>query len=105
MSLNLAKRIYLVVSLILLGTALVAGVSWTGVTRLATASRRLGEVNLNSVALLSEASRLYEHQSAVVNRAPSQTDLKLLEKMVQDFNDTNQKLEGCLREVKALDAQ
>jgi methyl-accepting chemotaxis protein len=104
MRLNLARRIYLVLSLILLGTALVAGVSWVGVKRLAAASRRLGEVNLNSVALLSEASRLYEHQSAVVSRAPSQTDLKLLEKMVKDFNDTGQKLAALLNQVKSIDS-
>ncbi len=105
MGLNLARRIYLVLSLILLGTALVAGVSWVGVKRLATASRRLGEVNLNSVALLSEASRLYDHQSAVVSRAPSQTDLKLLEKMVKDFNDTDQKLAATLSQVKRIDSR
>ena len=105
MNRSLAQRIYFVVALILAGTVVMALVSWNSVRRLETAAKRLGEVNLASVATLYEASRLYEHQSAVVNRAPAQTDLKVLEKMGQDFAETNLKLDASLAGLKRLDAQ
>ena len=105
MKLSLANRIYWVVGLILLGTLTIALVSWSSVRRLMGSSQRLGEVNLSSVANLYECCRLYEHQNALVNRAPAQTDLKLLEKMVQDFAETNHKLDVRLAEVQRVAAQ
>jgi hypothetical protein len=105
MKISLAKRVYLVVGLVLVGTALVATVSWISVRSLAKASHRLGEVDLNSVATLYEATRFFERQAALVNRAPSQTDLKVLEQMVQDFTESNRKLDERIAEVNRLDAQ
>ena len=102
---SLAKRIYLVVGLILAGTALVAVTSWTSVQQLAAASQRLGEVNLNSVATLYEASRLYDSQGSLVNRAPAQTDLKALEKMTRDFAEASRRLDARMADVKKLDAE
>ena len=103
MNLGVARRIYLVIGLILAGTAVLALASWTGVRRLADASRRLGEVNLSSVATLCEASHLYQLQSELVNQAPAQTDLKALEKMTQEFNQAHQKLQEQIDILKKVD--
>ena len=103
MNLGVARRIYLVIGLILAGTAVLALASWTGVRRLADASRRLGEVNLSSVATLYEASHLYQLQSELVNQAPAQTDLKALEKMTQEFNQAHQKLQEQIDILKKVD--
>ncbi len=105
MTLSLSKRVYLVVGTILAGTVLVALVSWNSVRRLSQEAQRLGEVNLASITTLWQASRFYESQSAIVNRAPAQTDLKALQKMVQDFTEANRQLDGRLASVKKLDAQ
>ncbi len=102
---NLARRIYLIVSLALAGTVLVALVSWTSVRRLAEASRRLGEVNLSSVAVISRISDICASQSSLVNRAPAQTDVKAIEKAAQDYAAASQKLDAGLVELKKLDAQ
>jgi methyl-accepting chemotaxis protein len=104
MTISLGKRVYLVVCLVLVGTALVGGVSWFNVRQLAGEAQRLGEVNLASVASLYQATLLYENQSANVNRAPAQTDLKILQKMLQDFIETNRKLDERLVEIKKFDA-
>lgn len=103
MNLNLAKRIYLIVLVVLAGTALIALVSWTSVRHLAEASRKLGEVNLSSVVAIYEISDLCEAQNALVTRGPALTDLKLLEKMVQDFNQAGQKLDQKIAELKKVD--
>jgi hypothetical protein len=105
MNLTLAKRIYVVVGLFLAGTAVVALVSWTGVRRLSGASRRLGELNLSSVALLYDASHSFERQSALANRAPAQTDLKVLEKLSQEFNESFTQLDSRLGELKKIEAE
>ena len=103
MNLGVAKRIYVVIALILAGTALLGLSSWTGVRRLADASRRLGEVNLSSVASLYEALHLFERQGELVNQAPAQTDLKVLEQMTQEFNSAHQKLHAQLAALKKVD--
>src|SRR5581483_11682703 len=80
-------------------------VSWTSVRRLAEASRRLGEVNLSSVAVISRISDICASQSSLVNRAPAQTDVKAIEKAAQDYAAASQKLDAGLVELKKLDAQ
>jgi methyl-accepting chemotaxis protein len=71
--------------------------------RLANASHRLGEVNLSSVATLYEVSQLYERQSALVNRASAQTDLKVLEQMTRDFGEAHEKLQEQVIALKKVD--
>ena len=105
MKMNLASRIYLVVLLVLAGTALVAAVSWNSVRGLADASRKLGEVNLNSIVAIYQASDLYQNQNGLVTRAPAQTDTKVLETMQKQFNQINQQLDAKLVELKKVDVQ
>ncbi|MDR3457676.1 MAG: methyl-accepting chemotaxis protein [Verrucomicrobiae bacterium] len=101
----MAKRIYLVVLLVLAGTALVALISWNSVRGLANSSRRLGEVNLSSVAVIYEISDAYETQNSLVTRGPAQTDMKELEKMVKDYTQACQRLDAKLAELKKVDVQ
>ena len=105
MKLTLSQRVYVVVCLILAGTALVALTSWSSVRRLAQACRSLGEVNLASVASLYDATRSFALQNALVNRAPAQTDMKLVEKTVQDFNEASQRIDARIQEVRRLDSE
>jgi methyl-accepting chemotaxis protein len=105
MRLSLSQRVFAVVLLVLLGTAVVAAVSWTRVRSMAAASRRLGEVNLESVAHLYEVSHLYERQNALVNRAPAESDLKLLEKLVSEYTNTVATFSAQVEELKKHDDQ
>lgn len=100
---TLARRIYFVIALTVLGTALVTALSWYNSHQLAIASRQLGEFNLTSVALLEEISSLENRRATIVNRAPAQVDMSVFEEMTASFKDLTSQFNAKLEELKALD--
>lgn len=105
MKTSLSKRIYAVVLMVLACTALVAVVSWTSLGRLAKVSRELEEVNLNSVAAVFQATCLQAKQNSLVNRAPSELDLKVLAALIEEFEQTSKNMDLVIRQLSKVDAQ
>jgi methyl-accepting chemotaxis protein len=102
---TLAGRVYGVVGLVVVGTALVTLISWTSVKQLSLSSKRLGEVSLASVSTLYEVSRAFEQQGTLLGRAPSQSDLKQLDQLAKDHVNAGQNLKQKLLDLKKVDAQ
>lgn len=105
MRMSLAKRIYAVIAFVLLGTAVLAGVNWTRARGIAASSRQLGEVNLQTVALLYKAGNLFERQNSLVNRAAAETDLQVLGKLAAEYTNLTSSLSSELGRIAQIDTQ
>ena len=105
MKLTISKRILFIVYAVLVGAIVLGAVSWNSIHRVASASKQLGEVNLNGISKLYEISRIFESQNSLVNQAPAQTDLKIVEKYIQDYSKALLQLDTAVEEVRKLDTQ
>lgn len=100
---SIAQRIYAMAGIALVGTVLVTVISWTNGNKLATSSRKLGQVNLSSVSILYQITRDYETQNNMLIRAPAQLDLKALDGIIQSYTKSCAQLDAQLAKLKEVD--
>ena len=103
MKLTIVRRIYGIAAIALVGTVVVTAISWINGKTLARSSRQLGEFNLTSVSVLYDATRTFDHQNDLLSQAPAQLDLKVVQKISNDYSNSCAELNQQLERLKEID--
>ena len=103
MKLTIVRRIYGIAAIALAGTVVVTAISWINGKTLANSSQRLGEFHLTIVSILYDATRTFDHQNDLLSQVPAQLDLKVVQKINNDYSNSCVELVHQLKRLTEID--